>query len=142
MDLIVKNWSLIVGAILTLGSVIGWLWRNFNKFYKLKKDNNDFHEMVIKHDLEIGQINIKVDQIIEVIATHEEQDKKVDCSILRDRIIESYKKNKEKGTGTIGALDYENLNEMFSQYFARGGNHLVTRIYEDFKTWNVAFDES
>ena len=141
MEWIIKNWSLLVGAVLTVGSIVGWIWRTFNKAYKIKKGNDEFHEMVIKHDKEISGITIKVDKIIDALAVHEEQNKKVDCSILRDRIIQRYKEIKERDNGNIGALDYENLNEMFNQYFARGGNHLISRIFEDFKTWKVTFEE-
>jgi hypothetical protein len=122
-----------------LESFCKWAKDKFMYFYNRKKNNDNFQETVDKHSTEITNINNKIDGLLELIVQQDEQNKKIDCAILRDRIIQSYKFHKE--VGTINALDYENLKELFEQYFARGGNHLVSKIYEDFKTWNVTLDE-
>lgn len=111
----------------------------FLYFYNRKNNKDKLVHDVDKHEKDIKDINSKIDGLLDLIVQQDEQNKKIDCALLRDRIIQAYKIHKEKGN--ISALEYENLKELFVQYFARGGNHLVSNIYEDFKTWKANLDD-
>lgn len=116
-----------------------WAKKKFLSLHNHKNDNDKLKEDVDKHNQAIEELNVKLDKLSDLIIQQDEQNRQVDCSILRDRIIQSYKYH--KGKGEITALDYENLNELFNQYFARGGNHLVSKIFEDFKQFKVNLDD-
>ena len=150
MEWLNQNAGLVIGIVLALINIIGWLWSNFNKAYKLKRDNEIFHEQVECHSKQISemdtrhkedykQINGKIDSLTESMSQQVNQQQKVNCAILRDRIIQSYKYYKTNGE-KMSALDYENLDELFIEYFSNKGNHLVSKIYKDFKTWNVILE--
>lgn len=50
-------------------------------------------------------------------------------ALLRDRIIQSYNKCIEQGFCQIYVL--ENVNAMYNQYHALGGNGTITKLVED-----------
>lgn len=52
-------------------------------------------------------------------------------ALLRDRIIQSYNHYQEKGCCPIYAL--ENVNALYTQYHALGGNGTVTELMERLK---------
>ena len=125
----------------------------YNAFIKLhiakseqeKKDNaiechgKQISEMDLRHKEDYSQLNSKIDSLTDSMKMQVSQQQKVNCAILRDRIIQSYKFYKNNGE-KMSALDYENLDELFTEYFANNGNHLVSKIYKDFKTWDVILD--
>lgn len=129
----------LFGFIKGIEAICKWVKNKFLYFYNRKKNNDIFQTTVDKHEKDICDIHSKIDGLLDLIIQQDEQNKKIDCALLRDRIVQSYKYHKE--VGKISALDYENLKELFVQYFARGGNHLVSNIYEDFNTWTADLDE-
>lgn len=52
-------------------------------------------------------------------------------ALLRDRIIEQYNKYMEKGYIPIYAMD--NVEAMYREYHALGGNGTITDLYEELK---------
>lgn len=132
---VLKSVLIVVAIIFALYEIGSKLYDYFMKAHQNVNKEEEFRLTVERHSEEIQVINEKIDNLVNIIEKNEEQTRKVDCAILRDRIIQSYSHHKD--SGSISALDYENLNEMFTQYFARGGNHLVSKIYEDFQTWKV-----
>ena len=50
-------------------------------------------------------------------------------ALLRDRIIQTYNRYREKGYCPIYGLD--NINQMYRQYKALGGNGTVTALVEE-----------
>lgn len=52
-------------------------------------------------------------------------------ALLRDRIIEQYNKYMEKGYIPIYAMD--NVEAMYREYHALGGNGTITDLYEEMK---------
>lgn len=137
----------ITGAFIIVSAVLSALFTlcikvygTFMKAHQAKSKSEDFINTVEKHSEDIQNINDKIDKLVDTIAKQEVQNKEVDCALLRDRIIQSYQHHKRNGL--MNALDYENLNEMFIQYFNRGGNHLVSKIYKDFQTWEIHIDEN
>lgn len=129
----------LFGFIKGVEAIWKWAKDKFLYFYNRKSNSEKLVQNVDKHEKDICDIHAKIDGILDLIVQQDEQNKKIDCALLRDRIVQSYKYHKE--VGKISALDYENLKELFIQYFARGGNHLVSNIYEDFKTWTADLEE-
>lgn len=52
-------------------------------------------------------------------------------ALLRDRIVQTYNHYKEKGYCPIYAL--ENVEELYVEYQALGGNGTMEKLYEDLK---------
>lgn len=51
------NVATLIIVILGLEKLIIWLFKYFNKAYKLKKNSEDFHSKVERHDNEIKELN-------------------------------------------------------------------------------------
>lgn len=134
---------LVVG-VLGLEQLLIFIFKYFNKAYNIKRGKEADNEMLHRHDSEIKELKNTVDKMFEMMTKSSEESKKTDCAILRNMIIDKFKICQEvyNEKGHISALDYENLNEMFLRYFASGGNHLISKIYESFKKFNVSLDES
>ena len=129
----------LFGFIKGVEAIWKWCKAKFLYLYNRKSNSDKLVKDVDKHEKDICDIHAKIDGLLDLIVQQDEQNKKIDCALLRDRIVQAYKHHKE--SGKISALDYENLKELFIQYFARGGNHLVSNIYEDFKTWTADLEE-
>lgn len=56
MEWLNQNAGLVIGIVLALINVGGWFWTNFNKAYKIKRANEDFHETVDSHSIEINEL--------------------------------------------------------------------------------------
>ena len=52
-------------------------------------------------------------------------------ALLRDRIIQAYNHYTEKGCCPIYAL--ENVEELYRQYHALGGNGTITKLYDQIR---------
>jgi hypothetical protein len=143
---IVSSFAIVIAVIFALYETVSKLYKLFMTAHKAKTVDEDLSIAVARHGDDIEQIKVMICTLGDNIAKQEIQNQKVDCALLRDGIIQSYKFNKpdkDKGDvkSKINALDYENLNEMFIQYFNRNGNHLVSKIYKDFKTWDIELDD-
>jgi hypothetical protein len=143
MEWLQNNAGLVIEIGLTLFIIGSWIWDKFNKAYKIKKGRDEFYEKVERHEKELKEVNASLEKVFIILKEQDEQSKKNNCAILRNMIIDKYKQCKEihDTTGCISALDYENLKEMFDRYFVSGGNHLISKIYDDFKKWEVSLDE-
>lgn len=78
----------------------------------------------------VNELNILHDKMDE----QKEENKKTDCALLRDR-ISSGMKYFSKNIGVDGKVhislsDYENMNELFQEYFSKNGNGVFRKIYE------------
>lgn len=92
----------------------------------------DMHNDVIK---ELNKLHVKIDeQKVEMDKTNKANDK-TDCAMLRDRIgsgMRYFSKNVgEDGKVHISMSDYENMNALFQEYFAKHGNGAFKKLYED-----------
>ena len=72
----------------------------------------------------------------------DEDGKKRDCAILRDRILEEirrFSQNMDKDSVVhISITDHENLDALFTEYFNCHGNGTVHALYEnEFKQWII-----
>ena len=84
----------------------------------------------------------KIDEQKERITKIDEEGKKRDCAILRDRIIQSLRyfsqKKDESGIVHISLADHENMEALFIEYFECNGNGTVHTMYEnEFKNWII-----
>ena len=104
------NVGFLVVVILGLEKVVVWIWKNFNNAYKLKKKNDDLFEMVEKHDVEIRDINSKMDTMMEMI------DKLFDMNKIQTRhsIVSSCTDALEREY--IEQHRLQSLEDMFSMY--------------------------
>ena len=83
---------------------------------------------------ELGKIHEKLDEHKAEIDKNHEESRATDCIILRDRLngaLRYFSQTKdENGQIHISRGDYENLEEMFQDYFKKGGNGEYRKAYK------------
>lgn len=124
---------------------------NTEKAIKEIKDTSKHNvDMFLDHERQVVEkfTGIRDEIIVELNKLHDKIDKqkdemddinkaniKTDRAMLRDRIASGmryFSQNVgEDGKVHISLSDYENLNELFQRYFARGGNGAFKKMYED-----------
>lgn len=84
---------------------------------------------------ELNKLHVKIDEQKDEMDDINKANIKTDRAMLRDRIASGmryFSQNVgEDGKVHISLSDYENLNELFQRYFARGGNGAFKKMYED-----------
>lgn len=92
---------------------------------------------VFKNEIvsELGKLHDKIDeQRVEMDETNK-ANAKTDCAMLRDRIgsgMRYFSKNIcEDGKVHISLSDWENMNALFQEYFAKHGNGAFKKLYDD-----------
>lgn len=117
---------------------------------EIKETSKRNVEMFLDHERQVVEkfTGIRDEIIVELNKLHDKIDTqkaemddinkaniKTDRAMLRDRIssgMRYFSQNVgEDGKVHISLSDYENLNELFQRYFARGGNGAFKKIYED-----------
>ena len=107
-------------------------------------------ELSIDHERHVVEnfMNIKDEILIELTKLHEKIDEqavtieknnnasiKTECAMLRDRLNSGIKyfsqKTDEQGRVHINLGDYEILDSLFQEYFSKGGNGVLERMYEE-----------
>jgi hypothetical protein len=77
---------------------------------------------------ELNKLHDKIDE-------QKEANDKTDCTILRDRIssgMRYFSKNVDaEGKVHIAFSDYVNMDALFQEYFAHGGNGVFEKMYEE-----------
>ena len=105
---------------------------------EIKETSKTNVEMFLDHERQVVEkfTGIK-DEIVEELAKiHEKIDaqKETDRAILRDRIaggMRYFSQSKdEEGKVHVSFSDYENMEELFKQYFAKGGNGAFKKMYD------------
>lgn len=83
---------------------------------------------------ELNKLHVKIDEQKEEIAATNKANAKTDRALLRDRIaggMRYFSQNKdEDGNVHISFSDYENMEALFHEYFAREGNGAFKKMYE------------
>ena len=111
-----------------------------------KKVVNSFVDIKDEVVKQLGELNDKFDeqqmQIEAKLETIDKDGKARDCAVLRDRILGGmryFTTNKdERGDVYISMTDYENMNEMFTEYFKCNGNGVCHSLYEnEFKKFKI-----
>lgn len=85
--------------------------------------------------IELNRLHDKIDEQKEEMVKTKEANDKTDCTMLRDRIgsgMRYFSKNVgADGKVHISLSDYENMNGLFQEYFAKHGNGAFKKMYED-----------
>lgn len=94
---------------------------------------------------ELGKLHDKIDDQRKHLEDIDTDGKRRDCSLMRDRLIQGLRyfsqQRDEDGVVHISMTDYENLNEMFSEYFNCNGNGVCHSLYEnEFKKFKIDTD--
>lgn len=103
-----------------------------------KKVVNSFVEIKDEVIKQLHGLNNKFDehkeQLEGKLETIDKDGKARDCAIFRDRIIQSTRyfsqQRTDDGYVYLSISDYENLQNLFAEYFAANGNGVVHSIYE------------
>lgn len=84
---------------------------------------------------ELSRLHTKIDEQKDEMAKTKEANDKTDCTMLRDRIgsgMRYFSKNVgPDGKVHISLSDYENMNGLFQEYFAKHGNGAFKKMYDD-----------
>ena len=84
---------------------------------------------------ELNKLHDKIDKQKEEMEDLNKSTIKTDRAMLRDRIASGMRYFTQNvgddGKVHISLSDYENMNELFQRYFARGGNGAFRKMYED-----------
>lgn len=96
-------------------------------------------DLSYKFDQQRVQLESKLEEI-------DKDGKSRDCSLLRDRLIQTTRyfsqQRDENGHVHVNLTEWENINEMFQEYFKAHGNGAVKKIYdEDFSKWIIDMDK-
>ena len=84
---------------------------------------------------ELGRLNDKMDEQANIIDQNNKASIKTDLAVIKDRLnsaMRYFSQNKdENGNVHIKWSDYEILDDLFKEYFAKGGNGPIKRMYEE-----------
>ena len=114
-----------------------------------KKVIDSFLEIKSEVVNQLNGLNNKFDeqksQLEETLESIDSDGKRRDCSLMRDRLIQGLRyfsqQKDENGIVHISMTDYENLNEMFTEYFNCNGNGVCHSLYEnEFKKFKIDTD--
>lgn len=92
---------------------------------------------VFKNEIvaELGRLQDKIEEQRAEMDKTNEANNKTDCAMLRDRIgsgMRYFSKNiGSDGKVHISLSDWENMNALFQEYFAKHGNGAFKKLYDD-----------
>jgi hypothetical protein len=136
MEWLYNNAGLVIVIVLGLINIAGWIITNFNKAYKIKKNNEEFHETVDEHSKIIEVMSSKIDNVTSVLTDFVSENKKNNQVIFRDKIYDSYKLTLQKGY--ILEKDSKNYHYALERYKANEGNsYICDEIEPRMKTFPV-----
>lgn len=154
---------IVIGIIFFIEKFIKWLWDMFIKLYNKKRGREEEVSTIDKNTAAIEDLSKNIEELGNLVNrqyTHldkkideqkdrltrlDEDGKRRDCAVLRDRILGGmryFSQNvDENGIIHISMTDYENMNEMFSEYFNCNGNGVCHSLYEnEFKKFKIDTD--
>lgn len=151
----------LLGAIIVIiEKVYKWVKSYFLLIHEKMKSKEKENRTVSKNTVNIQELSDKIEALTNLmndqymflkkkIDEHgklldalDEEGKKRDGALLRDRIVQGmrfFSQNiGEDGFVHIRITDYENLSHLFEEYFQCGGNGAIKKMYEDeFKAWKI-----
>ena len=144
--------SLIIAIVRIIEGLFVWIGKKLTSYYKRRRGIEEKDNTIDKHTQEIQTLAERIDKLFDVVTTKydtllakiddqqehleqiDEDGKRRDCAVLRDRILGGmryFSQNKdEHGRVHISLTDHENMEEMFTEYFGCKGNGSVKHIYE------------
>jgi vacuolar-type H+-ATPase subunit I/STV1 len=134
MEWLNQNAALVIGIILALINIGGWVWTKFNQAYKIKRDYENFHDVVNNHSKQISDMDTrhkedytKLDEKLDTISTtltvFIQETKKDNQVILREKINYFYKLTLQKGY--ILEKDSKDYHYALDRYKANDGNSYI-----------------
>ena len=153
--------TLVLIIVIVRGVERGWkeIKERLQTYYKKQKGIEIKETTLANHTEEIRQLSERFDKVVVAIESQyntlinkieeqnahvnqiEEDGKRRDCAILRDRILSGmrhFSQNRdENGQVHISLTDHENMTHLFEEYFACGGNGTVKALYKEFRTWII-----
>lgn len=150
----------IAAVIVCVEKFMKWIYDLFIKMYKRKRGQEDETTTIVKNTEQIKNLATSIDNLADLlnkqyqhldkkideqkerITKIDEDGKKRDCSLMRDRLIQGLRyfsqQVDENGIVHISMTDYENLEELFTEYFKCGGNGVCHSLYEnEFKKFKI-----
>lgn len=117
---------------------------------EIKKNSDRNVEMFLEHEKavvekftgikdeiigEINKLHDKIDEQKSEMDATNEANIKTDCAMLRDRIASGMRyfnqRKGEDGKVHISLSEYENMEALFQEYFAKNGNGTFHKMYEE-----------
>ena len=84
---------------------------------------------------ELSKLHDKIDEQKTEFDKTNKANRKTDCAMLRDRIAGGMRYFSQNvgpdGKVHISLSDYENMDELFNEYFSKNGNGAFKKMYED-----------
>ena len=159
----------IVAVILCIEKFFKWLYDLFIKLYKKKKGQEEEVSIIDKNTSAIEELSKRIEELGNLVnKQYTHLDKKIDeqkehleeidkdgkardCAFFRDRLIQATRyfnqRRNDDGIVYLSIVEFENLKNMFTEYFSANGNGAVKQIYEqdflpNFRIDNVSPDIS
>ena len=153
----------LVTIIISIEKFLKWSWGMFIKAYNKKRGREEEVSTIDKNTAAIETLAVRIEELGTLVNkqyTHldkkideqknhlediDKDGKRRDCSLMRDRLIQGLRyfsqQRDENGVVHISMTDYENLNEMFTEYFKCKGNGVCHSLYEnEFKKFKIDTD--
>lgn len=151
----------LLGAIIVVSEkVYKWAKSYFISIHEKMKNKEKENEAVNENAIDIRELSNKIEDLANLVHkqymhlekkideqrerldTLDDDGRKRDSALLRDRIVQGmrfFSKNiGEDDFVHIKLTDYENLSHLFEEYFQCGGNGALKKMYEDeFNTWKI-----
>lgn len=150
----------IATIIVCVEKFIKWIYDLFIKLYKRKRGQEDENTTIANNTEQIKNLattidnfadllnkqyqhlDKKIDEQKERITKIDEEGKKRDCALLRDRILGGmryFSQNRDDEENVhISISDHENMDALFTEYFNCHGNGTVHAMYEnEFRKWII-----
>ena len=151
---------IIAAIIVCVEKFIKWIYSLFIKAYRRKRGQEDETTTIAENTEQIKNLTTTIDNLADLlnkqyqhldkkideqkerITKIDEDGKKRDRSLMRDRLVQGMryfsKQADENGVVHISMTDYENLEELFTEYFKCGGNGVCHSLYEnEFKKFKI-----
>lgn len=144
--------AVIIAIIISIEKGIRWIYQKFLLLYRTKKGYEDEATTINNNTEQIKNLVVsienlgellnkqyqhldkKIDDQKERITKIDEDGKKRDCALMRDRILGGMRyfcKNvDENGVVHISMADHENMSHLFEEYFKCGGNGSVKHLFD------------
>lgn len=119
---------LIIGD--QLWDLVGKFLARFFNFHTRWSKREEEKKMIKTHEETIKQMQSEMKKTNDAMV-----------AIIRKDIVNECKRLQKENVSTISASDYETLDGLFKNYFRLGGNHVVSKLYEWFKTLKIDLDE-
>ena len=108
----------MIVIIVFADKVITYLYKKFNTAYKIKRETEDFIQLVSNQQKIIDQSNTKIDLLIEGIKEMLKSELKILHKEYMDR-------------GNISSEELDNFNHLYEVYHLLGGNGTGTKYYDE-----------